>query len=330
MATRKHPVELALNFFSAGVLLIHPKDIGELDDPAHPQADLAKDCHIYLIAKRPRLTFVPGSIHIGPDKTSGRFRLVKHGVPTEVDFWLEGYPNADSVEIDGYPHTRLLLVKDGSAIITLPAHTLSFLCDHVSDATIRDLEVVYTGMSYGDGSRSAKDRLSSHSTLQQVLAELNGEDPDAEALLLMVEYKPPMVILSIDGRTKFPDSVPERNVGADFMRTEQSITEDLRIALIEAGLIRYFQPHYNDKYKNRFPSPTHKILEEVYAIDFGALIVELNTEDINVRLFSATRPAGFHHLASVDLHDPAVRASFFNIMNVPAGPDATDNSGPVF
>ena len=125
-----------------------------------------------------------------------------------------------------------------------------------------------------------------------------------------------------------PDA--SRSVGADYHRTERQLTENLQIALIEAGLIRYFQPAYNDKFKKRFPHPTQKILSEIYSIDFGALTVELNTEPVNVRLYSPSRAAGFYHMASVDLHDPAVRSSFFNIMNVEDGLDAPAASGPLY
>jgi phosphoribosylpyrophosphate synthetase len=47
-------------------------------------------------------------------------------------------------------------------------------------------------------------------------------------------------------------------------------------------------------------------------------------------LFSNTRKPGYHHIASVDLHDPQIRRSFFNLMNVAKGSDAADHSGPVF
>lgn len=310
MATRNNPIELALNFFSGGVLLIHPKDIGELDDPTHPYADLAADCHIYLIVTRSRLTYVPGSIEIGPNETTGRFRYTKDGVATEAKFWLNGYPNAEALRISEYPHSKLHLIKDGNVLYTLPASTLSFMCDGVSDQSIRDLEVVYVGMAYGEGGRSAKDRLASHSTLQQVLADINGDTPDLETLLVMVEYKPPMMIMSFDGRTKSP-TVPPRNVGTAHKATEETVTENVQITLIEAALIRYFQPRYNDKYKRRFPHPRQKILSEIYNIDYAALGVEIDTEDIHARLFSPTRPPGFHHVGNVDLHEPSERQSFF-------------------
>lgn len=330
MARRKHITELALSFYSDGLLLLHPKDIGNIEQQSAEHAEIANDCHIYLIVKRPRIAFVPGSIAVGDGRTTGRFRYVKDGVEKEVGFWLQGEANADIIEISDYPHTKLSLVKNSEIFLTVPAYLLSMICDHIEDTSIRDLEVVYVGMSYADGTRSAKDRLLSHSTLQQVLADMNSDAPDMEALIIMAQYVPPQTIITFDGREKTLKIEDDRDVVADLKKQQAQVTEDLQIALIEAGLIRYFQPPYNYKYKQRFPHPTQKILKEVYEIDFLALTVEINTEQIKGRLFSKSRKPGYHHIASVDLHDPATRQSFFNIMNVAQGANAPDHSGPIF
>lgn len=328
MGDRKNPIELALNIFSGGIVLVHPKDLDDLDDPDNPYADVAAECHIYLIVRRPRVTLVPGSVTVASDHLSGRFQYTKDGVRSEAAFRFDGSPTADRIEIGPYPHTKLYLVGKEEVVVAA-AYSLSFISDDITDPSLRDLEVVYVGMAYGEGNRSAKDRLSSHSTLQRILADLNGESPDDEALLLMVEYKPPVMAMSIDGRTKDP-AVPPRNAGTALVETERMVTEEIQIALVEASLIRYFAPKYNAMYKTRFPHSSHKILEQLYQIDYAALTVEINTEDINVRLFSQVREPGYHHIASADLHDPAVRQSFFNIFNEPSGPTAEDRSGPFY
>lgn len=330
MASRKHITELALGFCSRGLLLLHPKNIKEVDQQSPDTIALAEDCHIYLIIKRPRLSYVPGSIVIANGMTVGRMRYTRQGIPHEFEFRLRGEPNADSVEISEYPHSAMLLIRNGEVSASLPTHFASMLCDYVEDTSIRDFDVQYVGMSYADGTRSAKDRLQSHSTLQQVLADLSYDSPESETLLVLAQYEPPQLIISFDGRDESLLLEDDRDVMHDLQRHQQEITKDLQITLIEAGLIKYFQPPYNDKYKNRFPSPTHKILDEVYSIDFGALTVEINTESINARLVSSARNPGFHHIASFDLHDLSIRRSFFNIMNFPDGSNAPDHSGPVF
>jgi hypothetical protein len=329
MPQRKHITEIALGFFSTYLVVLHPKNIADVDSqPEH--AGIAENCHIYLIVKRPRVAYVPDSIVVGDESTVGRFRYVREGIAAETEFFLRGKPNADELRISPYPHHKLTLVKDGEEYTTIPAHLMCLMCDGVADPAIRDLEVAYVGMSYAEGRRSAKDRLLSHSTLQQVLADLNSDAPDDEALIIMAQFDSPQTFISFDGRDKSLKLEDDRDVMADLAKQQELVTEDLQIALIEAGLIRYFQPLYNDKYKQRFPHPTQKILDALYKIDFGALTVEINTEEINSRIFSSVRKPGYHHIASYDLHDPTVRHSFFNTMNAENGSDAEDHSGPVF
>jgi len=330
MVSRKHISELALSFYSDGLVLLHPKDIKNMDQQSEEANVLANDCHIYLIVKRPRVSFIPGTIEVRDEKTFGKFSYRINGEAREVGFYLVGEANADSIEISDYPHTKLSLIKDGDSFFTAPAHLMCMMCDHVDDASIRDLEVVYVGMSYAEGRRSAKDRLQSHSTLQQVLADINNDYPDAEALIIMAQYVSPQTIISFDGRDKTLKIEEDRNVIEDLKKQNAMITKDIEISLIEAGLIRYFEPSYNDKYKKTFPDKNHKILRNVYEIDFGALTVEINTEEIKGRLFSESRDPGYHHIASVDLHDPNERRSFFNLMNVQEGSNAPEHSGPIY
>jgi hypothetical protein len=329
MTTRKQITEMALSFFSKGLVLLHAKNIKKIDDESPKTLALAENCHIYLIVKRPRLSYVPGSIDVQEEKTIGRMRYTRNGVPHEFEFGLKGKATADSVEISAYPHSDLQLIYDGEIGHTLPANLISMMCDEIEDLSVRNLNIQYVGMSYADGTSSAKERLQSHSTLQQVLADLSHDSPESEVLLILVEYEQ-QILISFDGRDKSLQLKDDRDVVSDIQRQQKEITKDLQIALTEASLIKYFQPPYNDIYKKRFPHPTHKILEEVYSIDFGALTVEINTEALNAKLFSDSRLAGYHHIGNFDLHDPEVRRSFFNVLNVESGSDASDHSGPIY
>lgn len=329
MAQRKYLTEISFNLASQGVMITHPKDITKIDNQSEEIGELAKDCHIYLIAKRPRLGFVPNSIKWKDGITKGKMYYHRAGERTEIEFMMVGEPNGN-IQYSDYPHNIITIVNGDQSTGPLPAHMLSFICDEISDGSLRNLEVAYVGMSYGDGNRSAKDRLKSHSTLQQVLADMSADDPDSEALLILVQYAPPFSVLTFDGRDKSLRLEDDRDVIKDLRAQQEVIDGKTEIALAEAGLIKYFKPRYNDKYKNNFPDRAHAITESLYDIDFIAFVVELNTEDINVRLFSDNRKPGFHHIASYDLHDPDVRKSFFNVLESSSSFSAEDHSGPVY
>ena len=333
MPQRKHLTELFIGFTSTGIMGIHPKNIRKIESESPEIIKFAEQCHIYLITKRPRISFVPGSLNVGQARTTGKIRYIKNGTPRECEFHIDGKPDADDVHIGDYPHSELVLARntpEGERTCKISIYVALTYMTYLEDADLRNLEVVYVGMSYADGNRSAKDRLLSHSTLQQVLADLMYDAPDMDTIVLMVKFDTPQVLMSFDGRNKELKLENDRDAIDDIQKAEELLAQDVQISLIEACLIRYFMPQYNDKYKQSFPHPSHKILKALYDIDFNAIGVEINSECINSKIFSVNIEPGFHHMAFFDLHDPNVRQSFFAAMGADIIQNAKTMSGPAF
>lgn len=327
---KKRFTDLSLGFYSNGSLILHPANIEKINSQPDEIRELADNCHIYLIVSRPRASYLPGSIVLENGVLTGILRCTVLGIEHQVAFTTEIGEGFEVKDLQ-YPFVSLRFeyFDNPDEWFSIPAHLMS-VGAKLSDKTLSDLEVEYVGMSYAGGKRSAKDRLLSHSTLQAVMADMSRDQPDREVMVVLEKYEPPQVFVLMNGRDKSLNPDEDRDIVTDLNRAQNEISKDLQICLVEAGLIKYFQPKYNDIYKKRFPHPSHEILKEVYSIDFGAVTVELNSEDLNVRLGSKTRKAGFHHIANFDLHDPAVRTSFFNAMNVEGGPDAERLSGPIY
>jgi hypothetical protein len=182
------------------------------------------------------------------------------------------------------------------------------------EGVLRQLEVLYVGQAYAEGRRSALDRLKSHSSLQRVLADVVQKTPDDEVLLLAFEYVPYRMITSMDGVDK-KATRDESDLKRFFSIIDNPLTEHQQICLIEAGLIRYFAPLYNEIYKESFPATDQKILSSCYALDFSGLIVEIDTEELGMELYSQSVARSGHHIAKFDLVDPQVRRSFFTFVS---------------
>jgi hypothetical protein len=88
------------------------------------------------------------------------------------------------------------------------------------------------------------------------------------------------------------------------------------VGMIEAALIRYFQPEYNDKFKIKFPSTKLKTLKSCYDLDISALTVELDSSEVGVFMWSSSVSISNHHTMSFDLVAPLKRASFFNATGI--------------
>jgi hypothetical protein len=122
------------------------------------------------------------------------------------------------------------------------------------------------------------------------------------------------VISSFDGVDK--SAIRDDSDGKRFMSIyDNPLTQHQQICLAEAGLIRYFQPKYNTVYKESFPAEDQKILDHCYELDFAALVVEIDTNEIGLTLHSPTAAPSGHHIAKFDLIDPTKRRSFFTFVD---------------
>lgn len=142
----------------------------------------------------------------------------------------------------------------------------------------QEFEVLYIGQAYGkNGSRTAFDRLASHSTLQKILTDYQTKNPNKHIYILLLEFTPNLS-MSFDGLTKrYTKSEEESNqhmeeVLCDLPRGEQIIN------ITEAALIYYFKPEYNVTFIENFPDVHHKGYKQYFDLDYNSLTVELDME----------------------------------------------------
>lgn len=316
VSKKKFLSEFAVNLCSARWILTSASQFmtgGTMDPQGQEVAD---NCHIYLIGKTPVISYCKDSFKYENGILSGKIIYRIEGVSRENEFSFD-FPLLDGaveVKLSGYPHREVVTFDEmGNEIRNLPASVVCMgIGWHLQNCELSDIEVLYIGQAFGDGTRTAFDRLKSHSTLQKILAQAQYESPEYEVQILTFEYAPYRIISHMDGRAE--------NVISDYRDMDRfrsvinnHLSEREQICLVEAGLIRYFQPRYNEIYKDNFPSDKHKILESCYDLDFSGLIVEINTDELRFRLFSPTVTPNYHHMCQVDLLDPEKRWGFFHL-----------------
>jgi hypothetical protein len=279
------------------------------------EEDISKNCHIYLISERPAISFDKNNFSHEDGKICGRIVYKIDGIESHENFSIEFPLLDDAVELrlSRYPHREVQTFdKNGEHVRSLPASALSVAHNPcITNHIFRKLKVLYVGQAFGNGSRTARDRLRNHGTLQKILANASYTSPDSEIFVLTVEYEPYRLITSFDGRSK--EAINDRRDSARFVSVlENPLKLREQISIAEAALIRYFQPHYNQIYKKKFPSTDLKILKKCYEYDFSALFVEINTDGLGMSLHSDTVPPKMHHIVNIDLVDHESRASFFH------------------
>lgn len=313
---RKFLSEFAVHLFSARWLLIPSNQITSKKVMPIEGKEISNNCHIYLICERPALCFDKKNFKYEGGKISGnlihKIEGVEHKTPFEQDFPL--LDGATELRLSNYPHREIQTFNSsGEFVRYLPASAISFTHSPQNlDHLFRKLKILYIGQSLGNGTRSALDRLRSHSTFQKILAEASYDFPDSEIMPLVIEYAPYRIMSNMDGRAK--EAIrDERDRNRFISITENPLKLGQQISLVEAGLIRFFQPKYNIIYKKKFPSRELKVLEECYRYDFSGLIVEINTDDLALSLYTDTVAPAMHHIANFDLVDYEQRAGFFHI-----------------
>jgi hypothetical protein len=71
--------------------------------------------------------------------------------------------------------------------------------------------------------------------------------------------------------------------------------------MAEAGLIRFFMPVYNEKFKSNYPDPKHVSIAVAYDLDFADLIVELPGFELRALYWSRRQPRAPMHMVRFPL-----------------------------
>lgn len=284
------PLGVALEFQSIDRFLYRVADLDDLShlDPA--TEDRLASCHIYLLAKRPRLSFIPGTLKVNDERVvfqlSWRVAGVHHSKPVALPrsmFLAE----EKTFEIGGHPHREMISRGDDGAVVATTmlanaAHVL-LLPDHA-----KDLEVVYVGKGLR---RSAQDRLKNHTTLQRILADALSNDPDSEIFALVYAFNKRVHGLF--------ENAAASAVGVPRAR-QLNLSLDDQVALIEACCVAYFQTSkYNTHYLD-FPRQDSPRLGPLRAAGVTSIVVQLDQTNIGaVRIFSHGRaPESTHYIVT--------------------------------
>lgn len=321
MATRKYTTEYGFSLLSDGHLLFQEDDLR-----SPPVRDwVAKEGgHIYAVCRRPRIRINEfGQRHLANGlrfSFGAQIGPIWRDIPARLDISpMRGFATFSCP----FPHSWYRLSLSGSVIgegkPSLLMMQPPIRLDSPADAAVLDLQVLYIGQSYGEkGSRTALDRLASHSTLQKIHHDNARLSPDMEIWLLLFGFQDPFVIAAIDGTQEAvsKEAAEKQRLGT-FLNGASPLSMETEINYAEAALIRYFAPPYNEKFREVFPSPEHKAYAQCYQVDLNTVSVEVQTDvSIGVRLFSSSVPPQWHHLATFPLHPAADRVSMMDFSHL--------------
>lgn len=293
-----YDIEHALGMYAFSYCTIPAQTIYD-KEALTPMMSVVESCHIYLIGYTPIINFVDATLNEGC--LDLLFEVVGNGYTVSYDV-----PSGVSLIEDG----DILYLQDEAGEKYWPNNRdMQSRLSSVSKAV--NFDVKYIGQAYGkDGSRNAIDRLLKHETLQKI--SLKGVPDGHRLTLLMIAIQPNnQLFTAMNPFAKNKTDGPARiRSGLDklFNTTEQE-----RVALYEASLIRYFRPEFNIEFKNSFPSTNLKILQDCYEKDFSAVVSEICIDELPFRLYSQSIEPNWYHIARHNLHKEEDRKMFFGL-----------------
>lgn len=305
MVQRKYISEFGLNMVNGYRLLLQQEHLNQVDQTGI-------EPHIYIVARRPRITLDPKSVKFTDDKVTGFFQKQIKEKLIPIPFETQNFLGTSNVSLRcEYPYTEYSIFDENNVVISNGKCALLLATLSPEFWQHLDLEVLYVGQSYGkDGKRTASERLQSHSTLQDIYAEAIKNSPDQDIWLILSTFEP-LLLGSIDGRSKNYATTMEKDSEHICKVINTDITEQQQINFTEAALIRYFQPSYNKIYKGSFPNPAHSTYSECYDVDLNMVCVEVQTKDLGLRLWSEAIKPQWVHFCSFPLHSREDRVYMF-------------------
>ena len=289
--------------------------------------DEVKSSHLYFITSYPKITFIPDSNKVVNNQLFFRVekKLINGNTKiVECELMIEttGVNAGDIRFHSDWPYNSVNIIYQNNRIYTINDLSMFLLDSQYYDnfhPSISDFEVLYIGQSYGNlGDKQAIDRLENHSTLQTILATYTTTRPDREIYIMCFNHN-----ASLNTEMKgYNDKSLEKQFGdyeiGEFLKSRDILKnyknyEHQIINFVEAGLINYFQPQFNQLLKGDFPKQNNKIYKELYNAGINLATIAWYTNDIYLRLYSENAKPSFLHSISARLSTPLINVSLMDI-----------------
>lgn len=243
MASRKYLSEFGLNMKNSWFALLQQaqlKDIERLPVPFH----------IYMIARRSRISIDPSTLVFCDSTVEGIFKIHKGPTVEDLPFKVPNHLGADVRVECIFPFTDIKVFSKSTNRLLSSANTKLLMQSFGFNHSALDLEVLYVGQSYGiEGARTAPKRLASHSTLQEIFFDVMRTTPDQEVWIMLWDF------------------------------------EQILLALFD-GASNSYQTSNDEDLAHMHKVLNTPISRECYEIDLNSVCIELDVDQYNCRLWS--------------------------------------------
>ena len=303
MSTTKPLSDLSVHLQSWGAMALQANLLRPDMDFGRKMNRVLNDCHIYLLCRRPLFSFNPDTFDWSSNRVSGDLLYREKGelksLPFGFDLMLTG--SESTVELGPAPYRDMWVLDDrGERTRTMTAQGTN------------NLEVLYVGHVFEEGKTSVFDRICRKESLMTLVAEMQQALPDDEIIIFVFEYLP-YKLLAMPGNMRHQSKEEGPGKSRFVSINEKKLTEHQKICLVKGGLVCYFRPEWQSRGEEIVPGTSRDVLDSCEELDMAGLILEITSERSHLIIYSASSAVIPHHMTTVNLTDPAERASFFAI-----------------
>lgn len=309
---KRDPIEFGIILSLDRAMVLQQSELAFADLSYFPENSQP---HIYLICKRPRISFDPNHIEINDGVITLGIKVQRQASFDSHTYSMFHDFGSENIEWDcRYPFAFLTIKLNGQKYLRLKAAAMAQTASNyeVEDDYL-DLDILYVGQSYGtEGSRTAPARILNHSTLQTIYADASQNNPDCEVWFVLCSFSQ-TIATSLDGISESKDNILEDQKDKLFEKlTREGLDRAQEVNLAEAALIRYFKPAYNVIYKQSFPKFGHQGYSECYELGINSISMELPTvEQLNCQIYSSHVARKFRHIFHYTLHTEQEKQSMY-------------------
>jgi hypothetical protein len=263
----------------------------------------ARECHLYIVSRRPKTYIDPESVRLDPGGVRGQIVIEASPGKTyrafEAPFSLVADEELKWDAGTATDYYRIVGATTGERYAHGDTWAFALFASYSPDLAAQ--EVLYVGQAFGkEGERSSLERVLVHKTIQKIYAD--HQSAGFDIFISFLRLAEGGSILEIGSSTsaeadKASVIAAER---ADINSVLKSLISPVdmereRITLSEAALISYFKPSYNIQHKKNFPGRRSSLALNFDAQGYTNLSVSLGDGGSGVQFWSEERRESRYH-----------------------------------
>lgn len=250
--------------------------------------------YLYFILSKNRITINHESISFTDNHIKTEFIIQnKNEFIKEHITFNHNYTGLKEVKIvSKFPFNQFQIIDEEGSPLIYGKSTyfleLEEVYEQVKNKDLLDYEVLYIGQSVVSGNNvPVLDRTIKHDTYQKVLEDYIQSHPDKEVFSFFLSFKQDADIDSPEAG----DELVQKNFIENFTKNYFTPTnKELKqnVTLLEAALIYYFKPIYNEKFVNHSPNKKHDSFNGISKMNLDKVNVLFGMENFLPKLYTNT------------------------------------------